>query len=103
MTRNVGWMTGLALITLLLSPGAAAAARPPPDGPAGPYVVVKRVEVPVHDPVADLVRMQIAAALGATVAASVTAARLRRRDRSHAGPGIIDLTAAPLPAGGRSK
>jgi hypothetical protein len=76
-------------------PAAAAAAWPAPDGTAEPPAVIQLVQVPVAVPVddttAEVIQMEVAAALGATIATIVMAAR-RRRPTHYGGSGTIDIS-----------
>jgi hypothetical protein len=79
----------------MFSPHAAASRMPPrPDDTSRTPVVVERVEVPVpvDDTAAEVVQMNLAAALAAVVAAAVTKARLRRRFEHSAPSAVIDIT-----------
>jgi hypothetical protein len=94
VVRLVGQATGISAIALILTASPATASRPPPEGPSPP-ATAQRVEAPVRVPVddttAEILQMEVAAALGAAVGAGVTAARLRRRRYRCAGTGFIDL------------
>ncbi len=97
IARLAGWLTGPTLTALLVTPTAASATGPAPDGPSRPQVVVEQVPVPVKVPVddrtAEAVQMGTAAALGAAIAtiATIAAAARRRRTRpSPAGTGAVD-------------
>jgi hypothetical protein len=98
IARLAGCLAGTAFTVLLLTPAAASATVPAPDGPAQPRAGIERVEVPmpvpVDDSTAEAVQMAVAAALGAAIATAATAAR-RRRGRTE--NGLIDLTGAAQP------
>jgi hypothetical protein len=80
--------------TILMFSSPAAAASPRPEDTSGTPVVVERVEVPVpvDDTVAEVVQMQLAAAVAAILAAATTKARLRRRYQHPTGSAVIDIT-----------
>lgn len=97
IARRLGWVSTVAATTLFITPVAAAASFPAPDGPTSPQAVVQRIEVPVPVPVddktAEALQMAIAAAFGA---AAASVARRRRPHRSptntETGTGLIDIT-----------
>ncbi len=82
IARLAGWLTGPTLTALLVTPTAASATGPAPDGPSRPQVVVEQVPVPVKVPVddrtAEAVQMGTAAALGAAIATIAGSGRLDR-------------------------
>jgi hypothetical protein len=99
MTRSagtVGWVAA-AVGAALVGPAPPATARQPdpPQPASGTVVCVVEGPVPVprHDRATEAVQVGVAATLGAALAASATAARLRRR-REPVGPGLIDMTDA---------
>jgi hypothetical protein len=95
IARLAGCVAGTAVTVILITPAAASATVPAPDGPEQPRAGIERVEVPVRVPVDDstteALQMAAAAALGAAIATVATAAR-RRRGRTETG--LIDLTDA---------
>jgi hypothetical protein len=78
---TAGRLAAATAAVLLAGPVPPAAAGPneivPPT--AGPTVVAVEVPVPVHDLMSDAARMGAAAAVGAALAAQLTATRVRRR------------------------
>jgi hypothetical protein len=77
------------------APAAATTHMPPrPENTSRPAVVVERVEVrvPVDDTAAEIVQMQLAAAVAAVTATALTRARSRRRQVRPAGSAVIDIT-----------
>jgi hypothetical protein len=79
---------------LVSMPTGTPAMPPRPDEPSGTQVIVERVEVPtpVHDTSAEILRMQVVAAVAAAVAAAATRARLRRRYDRPTRNRVIDIT-----------
>ena len=88
------YAAGAAAATILVISSPAAAASPRPEDTSRTPVVVERVEmpVPVDDTTAELVQMQLAAAVAAVIAAATTKARLRRRYQHPTGSAVIDIT-----------
>ena len=90
---TAGRLPAAATAAVLAGPAPPAAAGPneivPPTG--GPTIVTVEVPVPVHDLMSDAARMGAAAAVGAALAAQLTATRVRRR-RTPAPAALIDIT-----------
>lgn len=94
--RLAAWATGTSVAVLLLTPAAAAATFPAPDGPTQPNTTVQLIEVavpvPVDDTTSEAIQMAVAAALGATVAAAVRVRRSRRQSPDTGTSSMIDIT-----------
>jgi hypothetical protein len=95
VTAAAALLAAPAAAVFFATPAAAAATWPAPDGAAQPPVFIQLVEVPlavpVDDTTAEVIQMEVAAVLGAAIAALAVAAR-RRRPTHRDGPATIDIT-----------
>jgi hypothetical protein len=89
------WLAAAAAVAAVTGPAPAAARPDWPPSTTEPAVRLVEVPVPVHDWASDVVHMGVAAALGAALAARMTAARIRhRRTPSPPPAAVIDITDA---------